>query len=132
MPPVLVVLPRCLGPGGTSPLVAVFAPVLVPVRTILLFRLVFRAILWVIHWPVFARLLCALSSAWLPRLRGGTLGQADAVLRAAVGQVGIADRTDRLCRLAAVVLLRRLLAAVLLLAVVARVPVAFFDRSIVD
>lgn len=119
-------VPGCLHLAPPPLLLPVFTPVLVPVRTKLLFNRAFGAFLGVVLCPVF----CALFHSWLPVIRRRALGQADAILRAAVGQVGVADRPCGLGRvLAAVVMLRRLLAGVRLAAVV-RVPVAFLGRSI--
>jgi hypothetical protein len=93
----------------------VFALVLVPVRTILTIGMVLGAV-----FCVLSRLSCPYL---LAGAGGGTLRQADAVLRAAVRQVGVADRPDRAGRLlvlAAVVLLATILRGTVLLATVLR------------
>jgi len=88
-------------------LLPVFPTVLVPVGTTVVVFLVF---------PAVRRALLntgprSLPHACLAGLCGRAVGQTDAVLRAAVRQVGVADGTDRLRRLLAAV---ELLAAVLL------------------
>lgn len=127
------------------------ALVLVPVRTVLAIGRVVGTVFCVLSRPgLYCSLLSCSVRAWpvLAVAGGRTLGQADAVLRASVRQVRVADRPDRagrLCRLlvlAAVVLLATvLLPAVLrgtvLLAAVVRVAVPILDgdilaRSVLD
>jgi hypothetical protein len=132
------------------------ALVLVPVRTVLALGRVFGTRFRVLSRPGLScsllscsLLACPLRTCPVLAVAGGrTLRQADAVLRASIRQVRVADRPDRagrLCRLlvlAAVVLLATvLLPAVLrgtvLLAVVVRVAAPILDgdilaRSVLD
>jgi len=131
------------------------ALVLVPVRTVLALGGVFGTVFCVVSrpWLYCSLLACPLRTCPVLAVAGarGTLRQADAVLRAAIGQVRIADRPDRagrLCRLCrllvlaavvllATVLLPAVLRGIVLLAAVVRVavPVLAGDvlaRSVLD
>ena len=98
------------------------ALVLVPVRTVLALGWVFGTMFCVLSRPgLRCSLLAGLRTCpLLAGASGRTLRQADAVLRASVRQVRVADRPDRAGRLCRLLLLAAvvLLAAVLLAAVV--------------